>query len=264
LAANTLPIPCVAIGMPPLPEFLAFAAVGALAQLVDGALGMAYGVASAAMLLGMGLPPALASASVHYAETFTCGASGISHLLAGNVRRRLFCSLAIPGVIGAVIGAYAVSHLPAEWMRLALTPYLIGTGVFLLLRNVRGCGRPSDETPHSPPLLGLFAGFADAMGGGGWSALTVTTLVARGATPRIVIGTVHLAKCVVSAAASTSFLLHIGAPHGTAILGLIAGGMTAAPLGALFARRVSARTATLLAATAVLVLGLNNVVKAFH
>jgi uncharacterized membrane protein YfcA len=110
--------------MAPLPEFLTFAAVGAFAQLVDGALGMAYGVVSAAMLLGLGLPPALASASVHYAETFTCGASGISHLFAGNVRRRLFWSLVIPGVIGAVIGAYVVSHVPAAWMRLVLTPYL--------------------------------------------------------------------------------------------------------------------------------------------
>src|SRR5580698_8619857 len=121
--------------MTPLSEFFIFTGIGALAQLVDGALGMAYGVTSAAMLLGLGLPPALASASVHYAETFTCGASGLSHLFAGNVRRRLFWGLAIPGVIGAVIGAYVVSHVPAAWMRLALTPYLLGTGVFLLLRN---------------------------------------------------------------------------------------------------------------------------------
>ena len=254
----------LAIVMQPLPEFLTFAAVGAFAQLVDGALGMAYGVASSAMLLGLGLPPALASASVHYAETFTCGASGISHLLAGNVRRRLFWSLVIPGVIGAVIGVYVVSHVPATWMRLALTPYLLGTGIFLLLRNARGTRHPSDDAPRSPPALGLVAGFADAMGGGGWSALTVTTMVARGATPRMVIGTVHLAKCVVSAAASVSFLLHTGAPHATSVLGLIAGGVTVAPLGALFTRRVSPRTVTLLAAVAVLVLGVNNVVKAFH
>ncbi len=249
--------------MPPLSEFLNFAAVGALAQLVDGALGMAYGIASAAMLLGMGLPPALASASVHYAETFTCGASGISHLLAGNVRRRLFWGLVVPGVLGATLGAYVVSHLPAAWMRLALTPYLIGTGLFLLRRHWRGSGRATEDAPRSPPALGAVAGFADAMGGGGWSALTVTTLVARGATPRTAIGTAHLAKCVVSLAASVSFMLHIGAPHGPAVLGLIAGGVLAAPLGALFARRVSPRLATLLAAVAVLGVALNNVAKAW-
>ncbi|MEP6899762.1 MAG: sulfite exporter TauE/SafE family protein [Rhodanobacter sp.] len=250
--------------MPPLSEFLIFAAVGAFAQLVDGALGMAYGVASAAMLLGLGLPPAVASASVHYAETFTCGASGLSHLAAGNVRHRLFWTLAIPGMIGAVIGAYVVSHVSATWMRLALTPYLLGIGLFLLRRGSRRDSAHDDVAPRAALPLGLIAGFADAMAGGGWSALTVTTMVARGATPRTVIGTVHLAKCVVSAAASVSFLLHVGASHGTAVLGLIAGGVVAAPLGALFARHMPARAATLLAATAVLGLGLSNVMKALH
>jgi uncharacterized membrane protein YfcA len=137
--------------MPPLPEFLTFAAVGALAQLIDGALGMAYGVASAAMLLGLGLPPAVASASVHYAETFTCGASGVSHLLAGNVRRRLFWSLAVPGVIGAVIGAGAVSRVPAAWMRLALAPYLLGMGLLLLLRGMRGNQHSTPIACRGPP-----------------------------------------------------------------------------------------------------------------
>ena len=121
--------------MPPLTEFLTFAAVGVLAQLVDGALGMAYGVTSAGLLLGLGMPPVMASASVHYAETFTCGASGLSHLLAGNVRRRLFLALAIPGVIGALLGVWLAVHLPAQWMRIALTPYLLGMGLFLLLRG---------------------------------------------------------------------------------------------------------------------------------
>src|SRR5579859_1054608 len=112
-------------------DFLTSALIGALAQLVDGALGMAYGVTSAALLLTLGVPPALASASVHYAETFTCGASGISHLIAGNVLRRLFWALVIPGAIGATIGAYVVSHVSPTWMKLALTPYLIGMGLFL-------------------------------------------------------------------------------------------------------------------------------------
>ncbi|MDE2155654.1 MAG: sulfite exporter TauE/SafE family protein [Xanthomonadaceae bacterium] len=250
--------------MPPLPEFLTFAAVGALAQLIDGALGMAYGVASAAMLLGLGLPPAVASASVHYAETFTCGASGISHLVVGNVRKRLFWSLAIPGVIGAVIGTIVVSRVPVAWMRLALTPYLLGMGLLLLLRGMRGARHHADRVPRAAPALGLVAGFADAVAGGGWSALTVTTLIARGTAPRMVIGTVHLAKAVVSAAASISFLLYVGASEGAAVFGLIVGGVVAAPFGAVLARRLPARVATLLAATAVLGLGLDHMVKAFH
>ncbi len=149
-------------------------------------------------------------------------------------------------------------------MRLALTPYLLGMGAFLLFRGARRNSGHDDSVPRATRPLGLIAGFADAMAGGGWSALTVTTLVARGATPRRVIGTVHLAKCVVSAAASVTFLLHVGATHGTAVLGLIAGGVAAAPLGALFARHMPARAATLLAAVAVLALGLNNVMKALH
>jgi uncharacterized membrane protein YfcA len=214
------------------------------------------------MLLGLGVPPVTATASVHQAEAVTCGASGLSHLFAGNVRWPLFWVLAVPGVIGAVIGALVVVQIPADWMRLALTPYLLGMGGFLLFRGALG-RPPGADVPKGTPVLGLVAGFADAVAGGGWSALTVTTLVARGATPRIVIGSVHLAKCVVSIAASVSFLLLIGLSHGIAVLGLIAGGVVAAPFGALFARRMPARVVTLLAAIAVLSLGVSNVVKAF-
>ena len=250
--------------MLPVTEFLTFATVGALAQLIDGALGMAYGITATSMLLGLGLPPVVASANVHYAETFTCGASGLSHLLAGNVQQPLFWALAIPGVVGAVSGVLVLSHLPAAWMRLALIPYLLGMGVCLLLRGRRRTSEHDDHLASAARPLGLVAGFADAVAGGGWSAITVTALVARGATPRLVIGTVHLAKCVVSAAASLSFLLHVGASHGAALLGLIAGGVAAAPFGALLTRLLPPRAATLLAATAVLGLGLHGVAQALR
>jgi uncharacterized protein len=239
-------------------DFLTSAVIGALAQLVDGALGMAYGVTSAAMLLALGIPPAMASASVHYAETLTCGASGISHLLAGNVLKKLFWALVVPGAIGATAGAYVVSHVPALWMKLALTPYLIGMGLFLLLRPHRR-QHLHEDTPAVSRPLGLVAGFADAVAGGGWSALTVPTLVARGVRPRMVIGTVHLAKCVVSAVASISFFVHVGFPHGASVAGLIVGGVVAAPLSALLARRMPPRVATVLAALAVLAIGINNI-----
>ena len=249
--------------MSALPEFLVFALVGAAAQLVDGALGMAYGVTSAGLLLGLGMPPVMASASVHYAETFTCGASGLSHLLAGNVRRRLFLALAIPGVVGALLGVWLAVQLPTSWMRIALTPYLLGMGLFLLLR---GAKRPGERTepPRGTSLLGAVAGFLDAVGGGGWSALTATTLLARGLQPRVVIGSVHLAKCVVSIAASAAFLFGIGAGHVVAVLGLIAGGILAAPFGAFFIRHIPARAATVLAGLAVLALGINNAVRILH
>jgi uncharacterized membrane protein YfcA len=243
--------------MPNFAELFVFIAVGAFAQLVDGALGMAYGVTSAGLLMGLGVPPVSASASVHYAETFTCGASGLSHLMAGNVRRRLFLALVIPGVIGALLGAYVAINVPAHWMRIALTPYLLGMGVFLLFRGTRPPGDRTD-VPRGTPLLGSVAGFVDAVGGGGWSALTVTVLLARGLPPRAVIGSVHLAKCVVSVAASISFLLSIGTTHLAAVFGLIIGGVLAAPFGAVFIRRIPGRVATYLAGFAVLALGLHN------
>ncbi len=239
-------------------ELLVFIAVGIIAQLVDGALGMAYGVTSAGLLMGLGMPPVAASASVHYAEAFTCGASGISHLLAGNVRRGLFLALAIPGVIGALLGTLVAIHVPAAWMRMALTPYLLGMGLFLLFRSRHPPGERKD-VPAGTGSVGLIAGFVDAIGGGGWSALTVTTLLARGLPPRAVIGSVHLAKCAVSVAASVSFLLAIGVSHASAVLGLIIGGVLAAPFGAVFVRWVPARAAALLAGFAVLALGANNV-----
>ena len=222
-----------------------------------GALGMAYGVTSAGMLLGIGMPPALASASVHYAETFTCGASGLSHLWAGNVRKGLFLALAIPGVIGAVIGANLLTHLPPTWIRYFLTPYLIFIGLFLLFRSRRRVELRQD-VPRGTVPLGFVAGLLDAAGGGGWSALTVTTMVARGQEPRLVIGSVHLAKCIVSLAASITFLLSLGESRLPVVIGLIVGGVIAAPFGAWLVRRLPPRVTTLLAGLTVLALGLYN------
>jgi len=243
--------------MAPFSELLIFTGIGALAQLVDGALGMAYGVTSAGLLLGIGLPPAMASASVHYAETFTCGASGLSHWWAGNVQRRLFLLLAIPGVVGAVIGATALAHMPPIWIRYFLTPYLLAMGLFLLFRTTRRKDRRQD-VPRGTGVLGFVAGVLDAAGGGGWSALTVTTMVARGQEPRMVIGSVHLAKCVVSLAASITFLLTIGESKLHVVLGLILGGVIAAPFGAWLVRRLPPRVTTLMAGLTVLALGIYN------
>lgn len=249
--------------MPQHYEFLIYALVGAAAQLVDGALGMAYGVTSSAMLLGLGMPPALATATVHYAETFTSGASGISHLLAGNVRRRIFLALVVTGVVGAVVGAVIVSHLHTGWLKIALVPYLLLIGAFLLYRAAQGAGHRMD-VPRGTAPLALVAGFLDAVGGGGWSAITVTNLIARGVTPRIAIGSAHLAKCVVSAAASIGFLYTLGLQHSSAVLGLILGGIVAAPFGALITRVMPARVATVLAGSTLLALGVANAVTAWH
>lgn len=243
--------------MSPLFEFLTFTGIGALAQLVDGALGMAYGVTSAGLLLGTGMPPALASASVHYAETFTCGASGLSHWWAGNVQRRLFLLLVVPGVIGAVVGAILLAHMPPIWIRYFLTPYLLIMGLFLVFRTTHRKDRRTD-VPRGTGALGFIAGLLDAAGGGGWSALTVTAMIARGQEPRLVIGSVHLAKSVVSLAASITFLLSIGQSRLHVVLGLILGGVVAAPFGAWLVRRLPPRVSTMMAGLTVLALGVYN------
>ena len=216
--------------------FFWFVLIGLAAQLVDGALGMAYGLVSSSVLLGMGLPPAQVSASIHAAEVFTTGASGASHIALGNVDRRLFLRLAIPGVVGGVIGAYVLTQLPGYLIRPFVYAYLLVLAVLIL---VRASGRmvPRREV-RRVPVLGFFAGLLDASGGGGWGPLATSTLLAGGGQARTVIGSVNAAEFVVTLAVSITFFLSIGIEHLQIVLGLLVGGMIAAPVAALLVRRV--------------------------
>ncbi|MES5813262.1 sulfite exporter TauE/SafE family protein [Pseudoxanthomonas sp. Soil82] len=216
--------------------FFWFVLIGLAAQLVDGALGMAYGLVSSSVLLGMGLPPAQVSASIHAAEVFTTGASGASHIALGNVDRRLFLRLAIPGVVGGVIGAYVLTQLPGDLIRPFVYLYLLVLAVLIL---VRASGRmvPRREV-RRVPVLGFFAGLLDASGGGGWGPLATSTLLAGGGQARTVIGSVNAAEFVVTLAVSITFFLSIGIEHLQIVLGLLVGGMIAAPVAALLVSRV--------------------------
>jgi len=230
--------------------FFWFVLIGLAAQLVDGALGMAYGLVSSSVLLGMGLPPAQVSASIHAAEVFTTGASGASHLAMGNVDRRLFLRLAIPGVIGGVTGAYVLTRLPGELIRPFVYVYLLVLAILIL---VRASGRwiPRREV-RRVPVLGFFAGLLDASGGGGWGPLATSTLLAGGGRARTVIGSVNAAEFVVTVAVSITFFLSIGLQHLEIVLGLLVGGMIAAPIAAVLVKRV--REQWVLVAVGVLVL----------
>lgn len=220
--------------------FLEFIAVGFLAQVVDGALGMAYGVTSTTFLLTLGIPPAAASASIHTAEIFTTGTSGIAHLSLGNVDWRLFRRLVVPGVAGAVLGAYLLTAVPAAPVRLAVAFYLAAMGLVILFRALRKAGGSSPATGRVG-VLGLLGGFFDAMGGGGWGPIVTSALVARGGAPRFAIGSVNLAEFFVALAASATFLLTIGLGYWRIVLGLVLGGILAAPLAALLCRKLPAR-----------------------
>ena len=221
-------------------SFFLFAAVGFLAQLVDGALGMAYGVVSSSVLLSFGVAPAVASASVHAAEVFTTGASASSHIAHRNVNWRLFWALMPAGVAGGVLGTYILTTLDASFMRPVMAAYLGIMGLYILFRAWRQPGRYHEHSRGFAGGLGLVGGFMDAAGGGGWGPTVSTGLIGSGGAPREVIGTVNAAEFFLTSAVSAAFLAailsgHWGAideltAHGAAVLGLIVGGLLAAPL----------------------------------
>jgi uncharacterized membrane protein YfcA len=220
-------------------QFLIFVGVGLLAQLVDGALGMAYGVVSNAVLLALGLPPAVASATVHTAEIFTTGVSGGAHALFGNVDWKSFRRLAIPGVIGGVIGAWFLASVPGDAIKPFVYAYLLILGVVVL---VRAAGKVvSHHRVRHKGILGFVAGLLDAIGGGGWGPIATSTLLARGGAVRHTIGTVNAAEFVVTLAISTTLIAHMGVQHWPIVLGLLTGGVMAAPLAAWLVRHLPPR-----------------------
>lgn len=183
---------------------LPFIAIGFAAQLLDGALGMAFGVISNTLLISMGVPPAAASAGVHAAESFTTGASGISHIAHRNVDWKLFRRLVIPGVAGGVLGAYILSSVNAEAARPFVLAYLCAIGLYLLWRGIRF--HPTEKTDKFVAPLGLVGGFLDAAGGGGWGAVVTSNLLVQGGSPRKVVGTVNTVEFFLAVAISATFI----------------------------------------------------------
>jgi uncharacterized membrane protein YfcA len=192
-------------------DLLPFIAVGFAAQLVDGALGMAFGLINSTLLVSMlGVSPAVASASVHAVETFTTAASGVSHVAHRNVDWKLFPRIAIPGVIGGVLGAYVLSSVDASVAKPFVMAYLAAIGLYLLYRAWRGQVEP--RSPRIIEPLGLVGGFLDAAGGGGWGPVVTSNLLIQGASPRMTIGTVNTAEFFISAAVSLTFFVEKGHP----------------------------------------------------
>ncbi len=243
-------------------EFYWFILIGIGAQLVDGALGMAFGLVSSSVLLSMGLPPAAVSASIHTAEVFTTGASGVSHLAAGNVDRRLFLRLALPGAVGGALGAYVLTQLPGEFIRPFIYLYLLALAIFILARAA-GRFTPRSEVQRVP-VLGFFAGLLDASGGGGWGPVATSTLLARGGKARTTIGTVNAAEFIVTLAISTTFLLSMGLQHLSIVAGLLVGGMMAAPVAALLVKRLKERWVLIAVGVLVLSISLFQIGHALH
>ena len=220
-------------------SILVFVLVGFIAQLIDGALGMAYGVSSTTFLLSLGIAPAAASASVHTAEMFTTFVSGLAHLKLGNVDKELLKKLLAPGVVGGVLGAYILTTVPGSIIKPLISAYLLVMGLVILRKALQTQQGAEKEVRLIP--LGLIGGFFDAVGGGGWGPIVTTTLVARGKHPRFAIGSVNLTEFFVTVAESVTFILTIGVMHWHIVAGLIIGGVLAAPLGAVICQKLPRR-----------------------
>ncbi|MGY1830227.1 sulfite exporter TauE/SafE family protein [Geodermatophilus sp. SYSU D01180] len=225
---------------------LALAGLGA--QLVDGSLGMAYGVTSTTLLLAFGTNPAAASATVHFAEIGTSLMSGVAHWKFGNVDWKVVAKVGVPGAVGAFVGANVLSSLSTEVAAPVMSLILLALGVYLLVRftlrgiDRRNIGRPVRKRFLAP--LGLVAGFVDATGGGGWGPVGTPALLASGRMePRKVIGSIDTSEFLVALAASLGFLLALGSQGIDFVwaLGLLAGGLVAAPIAAWLVRHVPPR-----------------------
>ncbi len=218
---------------------LPFILIGFAAQLVDGALGMAFGVICNTLLVAvLGVPPATASARIHVVEIFTTGASGLSHLFHRNIDWPLFWRLLIPGVVGGILGAYVLSSLHADVVKPFVLGYLVLIGVWLLVRGL--LYPPKFDKPKIVAPLAVVGGFLDAAGGGGWGPVVTSNLLVQGGEPRKVVGTVNSVEFFLAVAVSIAFIWNLGFSQILGpTLGLIVGGVAAAPLGAMMAKRFS-------------------------
>jgi uncharacterized protein len=238
-----------------------FIIVGFLAQLIDGALGMAFGVISTTVLISLGVPPAAASASVHIVESFTTGASGLSHLYHRNIDWSLFKRLALPGIAGGVLGAYVLSNIDASFAKPFLLAYLATIGILLIYRGFRW--PPAPKNPRIVAPLGLLGGFLDAAGGGGWGPVVTSNLLIQGSSPRTTIGTVNAAEFFLTVAVSITFLFSLGtSAFSQAAIGLLIGGVIAAPLGALLTKKIPTKPLLVLVGFILTATSIYGIVKA--
>ncbi len=239
-----------------------FVLVGFVAQMIDGALGMAYGVSSNTFLLSLGLPPASASASVHMAEVFTTGVSGISHWRLRNIDTSLAKKLIIPGVLGGVSGAYILTSIDGDLLKPWISAYLLVMGMVILVKAFNRDQEKRGEIKQIS-LLGLIGGFFDAIGGGGWGPVVTTTLVARGNHPRATIGTVNFSEFFVTFAQSVTFILALNfRDYWQIIVGLLVGGVLAAPIAAYATKRLPLKFLMILVGVIIILVSLRTILLA--
>lgn len=241
---------------------LLYVLVGLVAQMIDGALGMAYGVSSNTFLLSLGIPPAAASASVHMAEVVTTGISGYSHWRLGNVDWKLVKRLLIPGVAGGIAGAYILTSIDGNIIKPWIAAYLLFMGGLIIYKAYTITPRKKPDEYHGPKvsLLGVLGGFCDAIGGGGWGPVVTSTLVARGKFPRTTIGSVNFSEFFVTFAQSVVFVFTLDfSEYWQIILGLLIGGGIAAPLAARVTKELPVKTLMILVGVLIILLSIRTI-----
>lgn len=244
-------------------DFWRAAGVGLFAQVVDGTLGMAYGITSSAFLQSIGVTPAAASASVHIAEVFTTGFSGLSHWRLGNVHKPLFRRLVVPGVIGAVVGAYILTSLDGNKIKPFISGYLLLMGLYILSKAFRPLKIATEPPTYIAPLA-LTGGFVDAVGGGGWGPVVTTSLLGSGQDPRRTIGSVNAAEFFLAIAGGVSFAVMGSFTVWTTIAGLIFGGVFAAPLAAVLTKYAPTKVLLVIVGLLITGLSLHNLIQVFR
>ncbi|MEQ9447407.1 MAG: sulfite exporter TauE/SafE family protein [Rhodospirillaceae bacterium] len=240
-------------------DLLLFIVVGFAAQVIDGAVGMAYGMTATSVLLSFGVTPAVASSTVHAAEVFTTGASGYAHWRLGNVNKDVFWKLMLPGTVGGALGAYMLASVSAEFIQPIVALYLMVMGAVIVTKAFR----PTPETvvqPRHTRKIGFAGALLDAIGGGGWGPLVTSSLIGWGMQPRYAIGTSNAAEFFDTTVISVTFLGTIGLELWPMIVGLIIGGVIAAPFGAILARQFPNRALMILVGVIIAILSLRNLV----
>lgn len=246
------------------PMFWTAVAVGLLAQAIDGALGMAYGITSSSFLLAAGAPPAMASGAVHLAEVFTTGVSGVSHLRMGNVSKTLFLSLLLPGIAGALIGVYILGQIDAAVLKPFVSAYLLVMGVYVFGKAFRRVNRTVVQrslAARKVVPLALVGGLMDTTGGGGWGPIVTTSLVGAGNDPRTTIGSVNLAEFFLTVTVAVSFLSILDATVWVLVAGLATGGLVAAPFAAYMTTHLKAKTLLMLVGALISCISIFNLYK---
>ena len=235
--------------------------VGVVAQMIDGAIGMAYGITATTFLLTQGISPAVASASVHIAEIFTTGASGLSHWRLKNIDKKLFLSLVFPGVIGGIFGAVILCNVDGNIIKPWISAYLIIMGLFIIFKSIKGKVFVGKVSVKKTSPLAFVGGSLDAIGGGGWGPVVTSTLLSSGHEPKKAIGSVNSAEFFVTTAIGFSFAILTGINQPEIIAGLILGGIISAPFAAKITTKLSTKLLMIMVGIVIIILSAISILK---